>query len=338
MNNKQNNVEIIEAFDNFIINELQKLNESKYNWEAITLGLGIVASTINEDNGNEIVYDYFTENEINESINFLNENIDNLEDEQLDYCFECFKEYLNELAAAGGGIAGGFGVNKLLQKSQDKKIAALRDSGASEDEITKMQKKQGRMRKLATLGGVIGGAYAGSKIKGGIRNYQQNKKNEKDPVFLAKQDTQNKKNQFNINKQIEAEKKKQKKYESYYYSDADFVNEDYDWEAIALGLGIVASTINEDNGNEIVYDYFTENEINECIDAIDTFIDELDEEQLAYCVKCFNEYLNEEINIVDVAPEKRRKHVEKEDEKEVRRNAINAKFQPHLERNRVNYK
>ena len=108
MNNKQNNVEIIEAFDNFIINELQKLNESKYNWEAITLGLGVVASTINEDNGNEIVYNYFTEEEINECVDAIDTFIDDLEDEQLDYCFECFKEYINELATVTGAEGGAY--------------------------------------------------------------------------------------------------------------------------------------------------------------------------------------------------------------------------------------
>ena len=312
------------TLDEFIEIKHQEMNESNYDWEVIALGLGIVASTINEDNNNEVVYNYFEEELINECIDVLNENIDELEEEQLAYCIEYFNEYLNEMYGVTGAIGGGVATNKILQKSQDKKIQALRDQGASDTEIAKMQKKHGRMRKLATLGGIVGGAMLGGTVKDAIND----RKKRYASVASAKQEYDTAKNQAKVDKKVNKFKVKT----------ANIKNENYDWEAIALGLGIVASTVNEDNNHNIVYEHFEENIINDCIDVLNENIDELEEEQLAYCIGCFNDYLNEEVNIVDVAPEKRKKHTEKEEEKEENRKCVNAKLQPHSERNRVNCK
>ena len=65
---------------------------------------------------------------------------------------------------AGGLIAGGVGVNKAMKKSQAQKLAALKASGASAEEIAKTEKTQKRNRVLGTIGGVLGGGYAGSRI------------------------------------------------------------------------------------------------------------------------------------------------------------------------------
>ena len=65
---------------------------------------------------------------------------------------------------AGGLVAGGKIVNKKMKEAQAKKLAALKASGASDEEIAKMVKRQKRNRVLGTIGGVVGGGLAGSQI------------------------------------------------------------------------------------------------------------------------------------------------------------------------------
>ena len=120
-----------------------------------------------------------------------------------------------------------------------------------------------------------------------------------------------------------------------------FMNDKYDEalenayiESVVLGIGAIASTINEDNNHELIYDYLDEETINECIELLDIHLDEygLDEEYMDECVESAYDYLNETNNIVDVASEKRSEHTSREEEKEERRKNINAKLQPHKER------
>jgi len=197
-----------ENFDDFIASKLQEMNETQYDWEAISLGIGIVASTINEDNGHEVIYDYFDEAQINECIEVLNEY--ELDDAEIDYCLECVNNYLNEC----GNIVD------VAPEKRQKHID------------------------------------------------RENKKEAKRKAIYAK---------LQPHKELDR---------------VEYKNENYDWEAISLGLGIIASTINEDNNHAEVYDYFTEQEIDECVDVLNEY--ELDDAEIDYCVDCFNEFLNEQ--------------------------------------------
>jgi len=176
---------IILPFDEFMtileqetneIDENNEINEDN-NSVAVIIGLGVLAVTMNENNNHEIIYDCFDEETIDECVDILNNNIDNFEEEELAYCVKrCYdfinEKYLNEgdkvKAYKGsttvGAVAGGVLTNQLLQKSQDDKLNALIASGASDKEIGKLRRKQGRARKLATLGGAIAGGIAGNKI------------------------------------------------------------------------------------------------------------------------------------------------------------------------------
>lgn len=63
MNNSNNN--IIETFDEYVASKRAELNEN-YDWDAIVLGLGIVASSITEDNNYALVYNYFDEEHVDD--------------------------------------------------------------------------------------------------------------------------------------------------------------------------------------------------------------------------------------------------------------------------------
>ena len=92
-----------EEYNNFMKNKYQKTDEN-YNWDAIALGLGVLAVTMNENNDHEMIYDCFDEEIIDECIVLINENIDNLDEDELAYCVECCNEFINEVEMVGSGI------------------------------------------------------------------------------------------------------------------------------------------------------------------------------------------------------------------------------------------
>ena len=69
------NNNLLESINEFMDEKYNEISENAY-LENLVLGFGVIASTINEDNNHELIYDYFDEDFINECVDLLNTHLD----------------------------------------------------------------------------------------------------------------------------------------------------------------------------------------------------------------------------------------------------------------------
>ena len=68
------------------------------------------------------------------------------------------------IGGVAGSAVGSIAANNLMKRHHDKKLQTLKDSGASAEEIKKMQRKQLLKRVLVNIGGAAAGNVIGSNI------------------------------------------------------------------------------------------------------------------------------------------------------------------------------